>query len=173
MTAEEVVVNLIKLNHGQLTGRTRLQKEAYLLDRCGGKFGLRFTYHHYGPYSFELAEGWEDAQAAERIDIVERPGRYDVPYSVFTVRGPVGAPDRLGDLSAIDARERLQKMASVSDIVLELAASIIYLEEEGYAEQTIKELKTRKPLKATDQLVAKASSLLVSLGFEGNRSLQG
>ncbi len=45
MKAEDVVVNLIKLNDRELIGRTRLQKEAYLLDRCGAEFGLSFTYY--------------------------------------------------------------------------------------------------------------------------------
>ena len=54
-------------------------------------------------------------------------------------------------------------MASVSDIVLELAATVVYLKEEGYDERTIEELKIRKPLKATDQLIEKATDLLGDL----------
>ena len=163
MKAEDIVVNLIILSGGELTGRTRLQKEAYLLDRCGEKFGLSFTYYYYGPYSFELADGWEDARAEGRIEIAEEPGRYGVPYSIFKLRESGGDPDDLGDMSAAAARTRLNKMARVSDIVLELAATIVYLKEEGYGEQTIEELKIRKPLKATDQLIEKAKNLLGDL----------
>ena len=147
VTAEDIVVNLIKLNGPELKDQTRLQREAYLLDRCGAKFGLSFVYHHYGPYSSELVEGWTDAHAEGRIDITEESGRYGVLYSIFR-RKELGDPD-LGELAATDARERLQKMDKASDIVLELAAAIVYLREVGYAEQTIKELKMRKPLKAT------------------------
>ena len=163
MKAEDIVVNLIILSGGELTGRTRLQKEAYLLDRCGAKFGLSFTYYYYGPYSFELADGWEDARAEGRIEIAEEPGRYGVPYSIFKLRESGGSPDRLGNMSVDKARARLNKMAGVSDIVLELAATIVYLKEEGYGEQTIEELKIRKPLKATDQLIEKAKNLLGGL----------
>ncbi len=174
MKAEDVVVNLIKLNGSELVGRTRLQKEAYLLDRCGAAFSLPFTYHHYGPYSFELADGWEDARAEGRIEIEEELGRYGVPYSIFKLKesggDPDSLPDSLGNLPAADARERLQKMADVSDIVLELAATIVYLEK-GYGERTIEELKMRKPLKATDGLIEKAKGLLRDLGLEENAML--
>ena len=108
MKAEDVVVNLIKLNDRELIGRTRLQKEAYLLDRCGAEFGLSFTYYYYGPYSFELADGWEDARAEGRIEISEEPGRYGVPYSIFKLKRSGGAPDSLGNMSADAARARLR-----------------------------------------------------------------
>ena len=163
MNAEEIAVNLIKLSGGQLVGRTRLQKEAYLLDRCGAAFGLPFTYHYYGPYSFELAYGWEDALAEGRIEIEEKLGGYGVPYAIFKLKEPCSDPGNLGNLPAADARERLEKMAGFSEIVLELAATIIYLKEEGYGEPPIKELKTRKPLKATDKLIKKATDLLRDL----------
>ena len=163
MNAEDIAVNLIKLSGGQLVGRTRLQKEAYLLDRCGAAFGLPFTYHYYGPYSFELADGWEEARAEGRIEINEKLGGYGVPYSIFTLNEPDSDPDNLGELPVGTARARLEKMAGVSEIVLELAATIIYLKEEGYGEPPIKELKTRKPLKATDKLIKKATDLLSDL----------
>ena len=165
MTAEDIVVNLIKLNDGELTGRTRLQKEAYLLDRCGAELGLAFTYHYYGPYSFELAEGWEDAHAEGRIEIEEELGRYGVPYSIFRLKESSGEPEDLGSLAASSVRAQLRKMAGVSDIVLELAATIEYLKEEGYGEDTMEELRVRKPLKATEQLIRKATDLLSELGL--------
>ena len=165
MNAEDIAVNLIKLSGGQLVGRTRLQKEAYLLDRCGAALGLSFTYHYYGPYSFELADGWEDARAEGRIEIEEALGGYAVPYSIFKLKEPGSDPDNLGDLPAADASARLEKMKKVSDIVLELAAATVYLKEEGYGEQTTKELRIRKPLKATNELIEKATDLLHDLGL--------
>ena len=163
MNADDIAVHLIQLSGGEVVGQTRLQKEAYLLDRCGAAFGLPFTYHYYGPYSFELAYGWEDALAEGRIEIEEQLGRYSIPYSIFKLKEPCSDPDNLGNLPADDARARLEKMEAVSEIVLELAASIIYLKEEGYGEPPIKELKTRKPLKATDELIKKATDLLQDL----------
>ena len=125
---------------------------------------------YYGPYSSELVEGWTDAYAEGRIDITEESGRYGVLYSIFR-RKELGDPDNLGELAATDARERLQKMAKASDIVLELAAAIVYLREVGYAEQTIKELKMRKPLKATEGRLEKAKALLCALGLAEEATL--
>jgi hypothetical protein len=42
--AREIAVNLIALHDGELVGRTRLQKRAYLLHRCGAEFTLNFVY---------------------------------------------------------------------------------------------------------------------------------
>lgn len=163
MNADDIAVHLIQLSGGEVVGQTRLQKEAYLLDRCGAAFGLPFTYHYYGPYSFELADGWEMARAEGRIEIDEKLGGYGVPYSIFTLNEPDSDPGNLGELPVGTARARLEKMSAVSEIVLELAAAIIYLMEEGYGEPPIKELKIRKPLKATDELIKKATDLLQDL----------
>lgn len=166
MNAEDVVVNLLKLNGGEVVGRTRLQKEAYLLDRCGANFGIPFTYHYYGPYSFELADGWADARYEKRIDIEEQTGRYGVPYSIFKLKESDRTPDDFEGLSADKACLYLQKLQAVSDVVLELAATLVYLkEQEGYGERAVEELKLRKPLKATDGRIEKACALLRDLGL--------
>lgn len=168
MKAEDIAVNLIKLSGGQIVGRTWIQKAAYLLDRCGAKTKLRFTYHYYGPYSFELADGWTDARAEGRIEIEEEPGRFGIPNSIFKVKDADNETTKLanlGDLSPEVARAQLNKMAEVSNIVLELASTMVYLREEGYGERAIEELKIRKPLKATDGLITKADKLLQDLGL--------
>ena len=169
MKAEDIAVNLIKLSGGQIAGRTWLQKAAYLLDRCGAKTKLRFTYHNYGPYSFELADGWKDARAEGRIEIEEKLGRFGIPDSIFKVKdadNDTTMLTNLGDLSPDVARAQLTKMAEVSNIVLELASTMVYLQEEGYGEQAVKELKIRKPLKATDGLITKATKLLRDLKLD-------
>ena len=170
MNAENIVVDLIALHGGELVGRTRLQKEAYLLHRCGANFGLGFTYHHYGPYSFDLAEGLTDALAEERITIEERPGRHRVPYAIFRSKNRVERPTHLGRLSADEAHAQLQKMDKISDIVLELAATVVFLRDEwDYYDKgktdAVEETKARKPLKATEERIAKAIALLRYLGL--------
>ena len=167
MNATELVVKLIALHGGKVVGRTRLQKRTYLLHRCGGDFGLNFVYHHYGPYSFDLADGWTDARAEGLIEINEMPGRYGVPYATFGLKEPFAEPERIGNLAVKDAR-RLRAIldCEASDIVLEIAATIVFLRDEGgYKEQAIEETKDRKPLKATDQRVSRAQSLICELGL--------
>ncbi len=169
MTAKDIVVNLIALYGGKLVGRTRLQKQAYLLHRCGGNFKLNFVYHHYGPYSFALADGLTDALAEGQIEIDEKPGRYGIQYAIFSLTGDGTEHDRIGGLSACKAGHLLKVMKDeVSDIVLEIAATILYLRDEGgYKDQAVTETKIRKPLKATEQRIRKAHSLLGKLGLHG------
>lgn len=171
MNPEDIVAGLVALNGGELVGRTRLQKQTYLLDRCGANFGLRFTYHHYGPYSFELAGGCVDAEAEERIAINERVGGHGVPYAIFTSTGDGAPPDALGELPAARARALLEEMRRVSDIVLELAATIVFLRDEWsyYGKgktDAVEETKARKSLKATEGRIGEARGLLGRLGLE-------
>jgi hypothetical protein len=62
MADVNTVRRIVKLNGGRLTGKTRLQKSAYFLESYDVGFGLEFEYHHYGPYSEELASLAEDAR---------------------------------------------------------------------------------------------------------------
>ena len=170
MNAEEIVVGLIALNGGTLVGRTRLQKQAYLLDRCGGDFGLLFTYHRYGPYCFELVGGLNDARAEGRIEVEEQIGRHGVAYAIFRSGDQAGIPQRLGGLEADEARSLLNRMRDISDIVLELAATIVFLRDEwdyfGKGKTgAVEETRKRKPLKSTDERISEAQDLLQELGL--------
>lgn len=168
MKAQDIVVNLIALHGGELVGRTRMQKAAYLLHRCGGDFDLPFIYHHYGPYSSDLAAGCTAAHAKERIEIEEKLGRYGICFAIFKMKEKAREPVGLGSLSADRARRLIEEIKNVSsDIVLELAATIVFLREEGgYSDRAIEETKARKPLKATDERLDKALSLLDALGLD-------
>lgn len=172
MNAEDIVVDLIALNGGELVGRTRLQKGAYLLHRCGADFGLPFIYHHYGPYSSDLASGCLDACAEGWIEIEERPGRHRVRYAIFTLGKDARPSGRLGALSAADARRLLGKIRKVSDIVLELAATIVYFVENGYdMKEAVEETKARKPIKASAERLREAYSLIRDLGLDPKNEL--
>ena len=168
MKAKEIVVNMIALYGGELVGRTRLQKQAYLLHRCGGEFQLDFVYHHYGPYSFDLADGLTDARAEGQIEIEEKPGRYGIRYAIFRLRENIQQSHGLGKLTASDALRLLKIMQDeVSDIVLEIAATIVFLRDEGgYGDQAVVETKVRKPLKATAHRVRHALALLRKLDLD-------
>ncbi len=175
MKAEDIVVGLVALNDKELIGRTRLQKITYLLDRCGAEFGLPFEYYRYGPYSFELVGGLNDALAEERIEVEEKPGRHKVPYAVF--RTEAEQPKTLGNLPAERVVSLLERMKYVSDFVLELAATIVFLRDEWHyygknrvtaantTSAAVKETKRRKSLKATPERLEKALALLGEFGL--------
>ncbi len=166
---EDIVVNLIALHDGgELVGRARLQWEAYLLHRSGANFDLPdpFTYHDYGPYSGALVYGLLDARANDRIEIEEALGRYAIRYEIFRLKGDRDGHGDLGDLPAGHARPLVRELQEVSDLVLELAAAIVFLREEwGYGPDAEAETAVRKPLKATEERMGKALDLLSKLGL--------
>ena len=167
MTAKDMVVDLIALHGGELVGRTRLQKEGYILNRCGGNFPVSFIYHYYGPYSFDLARGVDDARADGQVVISEAPGSYGIPYTTFKSAGPVEChSEGFGELSRAAAFGLIDIMKRTSDIVLELAATIVFLrDDEGYSDRAIAETIARKPLKAKPHRIAAARKLLKDLGL--------
>ena len=167
MTAKDMVVDLIALHGGELVGRTRLQKEAYILNRCGANCSISFVYHYYGPYSFELTRAIADAKAEEQITITETPGSYGIPYATFKSTGhSEPPPHRLGGLSREAAVELIDTMDKAPDIVLELAATIAFLrDDEAYSDRAVAETEARKPLKAKPDRIEAALELLENLGL--------
>ena len=163
MNEEDAAVNLVALHNGRLVGRTRLQKEGYLLHRCGASFDLEFVYHHYGPYSFELATGVKDACVCKRIEEEPHIGFHGIPYAIFTTNEH---PIPMGKLSVNKARELSARMDREPNVVLELAATIVFLrDDENYGGAAIRETKARKPLKATATYMKRARDLLKEMGL--------
>jgi uncharacterized protein YwgA len=161
ISPEDVTVSIVALNGGELIGRTRLQKTAFLLEQCGMDSGLEFEYRHYGPFSADLARGCDDAEFDGRLHMAERPGSREMPYTVFTTNEP--APEYLGNISAPEVRARLAAMRRYSDIVLEVAATIVYLRELGG--DPVEEVKILKPHKATERRIVQAKELIHQLGL--------
>lgn len=167
MSPETMVVNLILLNGGKLTGRTRLQKQAYLLHCCGADLNeLDFIYHYYGPYSFELADGCVNAKAEGLITMDERLGRYGTPYTVFEAAGTQRFAG-IGALSLHKSRDVVDRTNQASSIALELAATAAFLQRQGvYDGRVMDELKLRKSRKATAENLKEARQLLKALGLD-------
>jgi uncharacterized protein YwgA len=108
---------------GELVGRTRLQKVAYLAHLAGYSDDFSFEYRHYGPYSEELADAVKLATGVKLISEVERSTEWGGWYSVFSTRQPQNH-DRVAFVSAA---------AKIGAIELELAATAAFLYEvEGY-----------------------------------------
>lgn len=58
---------------GGLQGRKRLQKVVFFLQVAGCPLGCRYTLHHFGPYSRDVADACDELVAAGLAD--ERGGR--------------------------------------------------------------------------------------------------
>ncbi len=170
MNPETVVVNLVVLNGGELVGSTRLQKQAYLVHCCGAKLDeLDFFYHHYGPYSFQLADGCIDAEAGGLITTKERLGRYGVRYTIF--RATNARPSAgIGELSQAEASRVVDRTKRASSVALELSATAAFLQRQGiYGDHVVDELKLRKSRKATPENLDWARELLDDLGLDALR----
>lgn len=89
--------------------------------------------------------------------------------SCVKINAPMNAEDIAVDLialSAAEARRLLKKMEKVSDIVLELAAGIVYLTDNGCdARAAARETKARKSVKASAERLREAYSLIRDLGL--------
>lgn len=135
---------------GQIIGRTRLQKVGYLLELAGFGEGFRFEYHHYGPYSEELADAIRVAQAFGLVSEDERRANWGGTYSVFA------ASERVGRFENSDRSRFAHVAASIDSIELELAATAAYLATVEKCSDPWEETARRKPEKAADGRIEKA-----------------
>jgi hypothetical protein len=161
----EMVVGLVALNDGEIVGKVRLQKSFYLLDACGLESGFDYDFHFYGPFSVDLSRAADDATALDRLGYEDKLGYHEVPYRVFRASHDAPLPDRLGRLSAAQVRENLKLMARYSAAELEVAASIVFLRDNGYRDDPVAETCRRKPATATADRIAKAQRLIAELGL--------
>lgn len=137
---------------GQIVGRTRLQKVAYLLELAGYGEGFRFEYHHYGPYSEELADAVRMAEAFDLLTEEERRAGWGGAYSVFT------ATERAGRSPDPERARFAQTAAGVDSIELELAATAAYLAAVEGRKDPWEETARRKPEKADGERIEKAKA---------------
>ena len=96
--------------------------------------------------------------------------------SCVKINAPMNAEDiaavDLIALSAAKARRLLKKVEKVSDIVLELAAGIVYFTDNGCdARAAAKETKARKSVKASAERLREAFSLIRDLGLDPKNEL--
>jgi uncharacterized protein len=157
---------IVALNGGRMVGRTRLQKTAYLLKRLGAEVPFDFEYHHYGPFSAELAEALDAASEERLITETYGIGYHQSPYSIITT--DARSPERLGGVPAEEATDWLRTLNGYTGTDLELAATLVFLrDEEGVTEENLEdELAALKPVKATRDRIARAWRVLESLDLD-------
>ena len=135
---------------GEIVGRTRLQKVGYLLDLAGLGDGFRFEYHHYGPYSEELANAVRMAEAFNLVSEEEHSASWGGTYSIFK------ATDRAGQAIEGERACFAQAAAKINSIELELAATAAYLAAAEKCPDPWEETARRKPEKATGGRIDRA-----------------
>ena len=139
---------------GELVGRTRLQKIAFLLNLAGFSDEFSFEYRHYGPYSEDLAQAVEIATALGPIEEEERLADWGGRYSVYRLKNEIDGDDPR-------RASFVQKAKLVDAVELELAATAAYLFVcEGIGAHgngnPWQETRRRKPSKSSNGRLEKA-----------------
>jgi uncharacterized protein YwgA len=153
---------LIDAAGGEIVGKVRLQKMVYLLDQLGAKSGFSFEYHHYGPYSEELAEAVDDGVIFGYIEEVQRRRVSDgVPYVTYR---SLDHREQSSDVFSQPAiGDAIQKINRQSMTVLELAATIHWLVFKEKVPNWREELARRKGVKTAGGRTERAIELLEKL----------
>lgn len=155
--AAQKVAEIVKDAGGTIIGRTKLQKVAYLLAATGLENELPFMYKHYGPYSEALAFAARDASLLGYVSEAEHVASWGGTYSVYRALGAVANVPPT-------PRQRLASEAARADaIVLELAATAVFLRKEEGVQDVWAETARRKPEKVTEARLSEAKALLRTL----------
>ena len=150
----EKVRSIIADAGGQIVGRTKLQKIAYLLEVAGVGDNFHFDYHHYGPYSEDLTRAASLASMVGDIDEKEKVANWGGSYSIYTTST---------SSKENGIRQRLaQTAAQANAVVLELAATAAYFAINNESDPW-KETEARKPDKAADGRLEEAKRLYGTL----------
>lgn len=161
---DDLVVGTVALSGGELVGRIRMQKVAYLLEKLGMGADIAFEYHHYGPYSEAVSDAVTDAKFWGHIEEVVNFRLSDgAPYSTF--KTATAAPNKLGKLDASVAKSILEKFSSQTSTVLELAATAHWLAHVEKVVDWKSEIGVRKAGKTGNGNLDKAIGLLKEIGF--------
>ncbi len=159
---------LVALNGGTLIGRTRLQKTMFILEACGLGYGFDFLYHYYGPFSEALSIAENSAEVLKVVDVKEKETDFGTRYYVYKIpecdsKASVD-PDEKKDADRTKILKILNEKEHDS-IVVELAATVMFLQKNGYEtdEKAWEETKLRKSAKATPERVEIAKQLLAKI----------
>jgi uncharacterized protein len=153
---------LIDAAGGEIVGKIRLQKMVYLLDQLGAKSGYPFEYHHYGPYSEELAEAVDDNVIFGCVEEEQRRRVSDgVSYVIYR------SLDHREQSSDVFSRpviaSAIEEMNGQSMTILELAATIHWLVFNEKVRNWREELTRRKGVKTASGRTDRAIELLEKL----------
>ena len=150
----ESAAQLVADAGGEIVGRTRLQKIAFLLEVMELGSGFEFEYKHYGPYSERLTSAIRYADLFELVHEDIKPTAWGGFYSIFKA----GAEAR----PVTSDQNRAVAIAlgnSADPVELELAATAVLLAIEGESDPW-RETEVRKPDKAANGKLQRSKELL-------------
>jgi uncharacterized protein YwgA len=156
-TRAHLVAQIVSESGGEIVGRTKFQKLAFLLELSGHGFGIPFEYKHYGPYSEQLAEATNAAALFGLLDERKESTHWGGFYSIYSSAG------EFQDFETNTTRQRIAELAvGANAIELELAATAAFLATEGFDDPWTETCR-RKPDKCSNGRVERAKTLYQSL----------
>lgn len=161
-----LVTHIVSEAGGEIIGRTKLQKLAYLLELSGHGYGIPFEYKHYGPYSEQLAEATQAATLFGLMTERKQSTNWGGFYSIFSTE--VQSKSSWSN----PTRQQIAAAAVEANAVeLELAATAAFLADDG-CKDPWEETARRKPEKCANGRLDRAKILYSSLkSIPGTESL--
>ncbi|MDB6118908.1 MAG: hypothetical protein JWO08_2689, partial [Verrucomicrobiaceae bacterium] len=109
-------------------GRKKLQKMVHILQEFGVPFGVRFGYHHYGPFSEQLQDSLQSFQHDGLI--AETPVGGQFPTSQFTPEAKLlELLDQVGATVSPAWVDFASELNAKSPRDLEAISTLIYVQE--------------------------------------------
>ena len=164
---ESIAISVIKAAGGAITGRIRFQKLVFLLDKLGLESGFDYTYHHYGPYSSDLASALDFAKAFGLVsENVKHRSSDGARYSVFSVETGLKSNLRSDFLNGPKIKSAIGSMNEATATVLELAATAYWLKHDEKLDDWKSEITRRKGQKTAQGRLQAALELLSGIGLD-------
>lgn len=146
----------------EVTGRKKLQKMIYILQKCKVPFEEKYQFHFYGPYSEELTLRMEELCNLGFINEVkeDKSNYYQYNYQI-TENGQDFLKQFTLDMPKIG--NQVEMLKGKSSRFLELVSTMLYFDDLSHQE-VVNKIHTVKPKqKFTEQEVNEAWAIIESL----------
>ncbi|GAB3048102.1 YwgA family protein [Virgibacillus ainsalahensis] len=143
----------------EVTGRKKLQKMIYILQKCNTGFEEKYEFHFYGPYSEELTLRTEELCNLGFVkEVKENKGNYSQYRYTITEDGRQFL--KQFSIEMPDISGRVEEMKAKSSRFLELVSTLMYFDYLPI-EENIEKVHTVKPKqKYTDEEFQEALSFI-------------
>lgn len=166
-----MMVGLLRLicgSGGQVEGRVRIQKAAFLLGSKGIDYfdPQDFVYHHHGPYSRTLSDTLHEAVSFDLVEEHRDSFSEDmVRYTYRITEKGRKLVDNVAEKSQVDIAAIAQPMNGFHWRSLELAATVAFLQQHGDAKDRTDAFKKAIHLKpACSSYAEEAHKVLNTVG---------
>lgn len=143
-----------------LQGRKRLQKVVFLLQGAGCPLGCRYTLHHFGPYSRDVADACDELVAAGLAEETGGPQEGSMTYTYNLTPATLGLLPAGGDPALQEFESLGRELIGAELWQLELGSTVLYFHgQTGDWEQALAKACEFKRVPATTEPSTNALAL--------------